>query len=263
MNPEASRKLILGFALLAAVFFLAVVWFRPWLALGILFISHLLILYPTLVANCQWWGPVITHFETPRREVWLTIDDGPHPIHTPRVLEILERFGAKATFFVIGKRASEFPDQIEAIRAAGHEIANHTATHPSATFWCLPPRRIAAEIEGFGLPTDYFRAPAGLKNPFVHPVLRRRRMRLIGWTVRGLDTVKRNAEAVVGRICKGLKPGAILLLHEAHRLESDPEFHPLCLELTLERLTSLSYRCVLPQPEQLRPNAVETRKGGY
>ena len=133
MNPEASRKLILGFALLAAVFFLAVVWFRPWLALGVLFISHLLILYPTLVANCQCWGPVITHFETPRREVWLTIDDGPHPLHTPRVLEILERFGAKATFFVIGKRASEFPDQIEAIRAAGHEIANHTATHPSAT----------------------------------------------------------------------------------------------------------------------------------
>jgi hypothetical protein len=68
---------------------------------------------------------------------------------------------------------------------------------------------------------------------------------------------------VVGRICKGLKPGAILLLHEAHRLESDPEFHPLCLELTLERLRSLSYRCVLPRPEQLRPNAVETRKGGY
>ena len=169
MKPKLSRRLILGFGLCATLFFLAVVAFHPLLALGVLFLSHLLILFPTLVANCQWWGPVITHFETTRREVWLTIDDGPDPVQTPHMLEILRRFKAKATFFVIGERTAKFPAELDAIRAAGHEIANHTATHPSATFWCLSPSRIAAEIDRCHVAKRYFRAPAGMKNFFVHP----------------------------------------------------------------------------------------------
>src|ERR1051326_3136630 len=74
-RPEMIRRLILGFAILAAFFFLATIAFYPWIAVGVLFLSHLLLLYPTLVANCQWWGRVVTRFETPRPEVWLTIDD--------------------------------------------------------------------------------------------------------------------------------------------------------------------------------------------
>lgn len=246
MKTELSRRLILGFALFAALFFLATVAFHPLLALGVLFLSHLLILYPTLVANCQWWGPVITDFETKRREVWLTIDDGPDPLHTPRMLEILQRYGARATFFVIGERAAEFPAEMEAIRAAGHEVANHTASHPSGTFWCFPPSRIAAEIDQCDVAARYFRAPAGLKNFFVHPALERRGMQLVGWTVRGLDTVRKDPEAVAARILRAVKPGAIVLLHEGHRTDSEPDFHPLCLELTLAALTKANYRCVLP-----------------
>ncbi|MDQ3547057.1 MAG: hypothetical protein M3429_11175, partial [Verrucomicrobiota bacterium] len=68
-----NRRLILGFAIGAAIFFLALVAFHPLLALGVLFLSHMLILFPTLVANCQWWGPVVTRFESKEREVWLTI----------------------------------------------------------------------------------------------------------------------------------------------------------------------------------------------
>ncbi len=255
MNPELGRRLILGFALFAALFFLALVAFWPLLAIGLLFVSHMLILFPTLVANCQWWGPVVTHFETTRREVWLTIDDGPDPVHTPRMLEILQRFEAQATFFVIGERAAKFSAELEAIRAAEHEVANHTASHPSATFWCLPPARIAAEIDQSGIASRYFRTPAGLKNFFVHPALQRRKMELIGWSVRGLDTVGKDAEAVAARIMRRVKPGAILLLHEGHRTATDPDFHPRCLERTLIALTKADYRCVLPRPEQLRPAA--------
>jgi peptidoglycan/xylan/chitin deacetylase (PgdA/CDA1 family) len=247
MKSELIRRLILGFALVAALFFFAVVAFHPLLALGVLFVSHMLVLFPTLVANCQWWGPVVTHFETPRREVWLTIDDGPDPIHTPRLLEILQRFEAKATFFVIGQRAAKFPAEMEAIRTAGHEVANHTATHPQGTFWCLPPGRIAREIDGCGIATRHFRAPAGMKNFFVHPALRRRQMELVGWTVRGLDTVSKDADAVAARILRGARPGAIILLHEGRRTAADPDFHPRCLERTLLALTSANYRCVLPE----------------
>ena len=246
-----SRKLILGFAIGAAVFFFALVAFRPLLAIGVLFLSHMLILFPTLVANSQWWGPVVTRFETNEREVWLTIDDGPDPVHTPRMLELLKRFDARATFFVIGERAAKFPAELEAIRAAGHEIANHTFSHPSATFWCLPPARIAAEIDRGKIPGPYFRSPAGMKNFFVHPALARRRLRLIGWTVRGLDTVSNDPEAVAARIMRGVKPGAILLLHEGHRTETQPDFHPRCLELTLAALTKANYRCVLPGGDAL------------
>ena len=258
---SSSRRLVLGFAIFAALFFLAMVALHPFLALGVLFVSHLLILCPTLVANCQWWGRVVTHFETSGQEVWLTIDDGPDPVHTPRMLQILLRFEAKATFFVIGERAAKYPAEMESIRAAGHEIANHTASHPSKTFWCFPPSRIAAEIDGCRVATPYFRAPAGLKNFFIHPALERRRMELVGWTVRGLDTVSTDAEAVAARVLRGVKPGAIVLLHEGHRTTTEPDFHPRCLELTLLALTKESYRCVLPRPEQLRPGSGGKRRG--
>jgi peptidoglycan/xylan/chitin deacetylase (PgdA/CDA1 family) len=255
LAPRAEmwpRRVILGFAVLAAAFFLTTIAFYPLLALGVLLLSHFLLLYPTLVANCQWWGPVRTRFKTNEREIWLTIDDGPDPVHTPRLLEILRRLEAKATFFVIGERAAKFPGQIEAIRAAGHELANHTARHPSGTFWCLSAGRIAREIDDCDLPGRYFRAPAGMKNFFVHPVLERRGMELIGWTVRGLDTVSQDAEAVALRILRRIGPGAIVLLHEGHRVATDPDFHPRCLERTLEELGKANYRCVLPRPEQLR-----------
>ena len=241
-----SRRVILGFAVFAAIFFLAAVWSQPWLALAVLFASHLLLLFPTLVANCQWWGPVVRRFETSRREIWLTIDDGPNA-QTSAVLDLLARFEAKATFFVIGERVQEFPEALEKIRAAGHEIANHTFTHPGGSFWAFPPSWIAAEIDRAPIASTFFRAPAGLKNWFLHPLLEKRGMRLIGWTVRGLDTVSRDSSAVAKRIRRKLKPGAIVLLHEGER-----DFYRRCLEETLFSLTNEGYRCVLPTPEQLR-----------
>src|SRR5689334_11573276 len=181
------RRLILGFAIFAAVFFIAVIAFYPWLALGVLFLSHLLLLYPTLVANSQCWGRVVTHFETGHREIWLTIDDGPDSVHTPQMLALLHEFEASATFFVIGKRAAQFPNLIKAIRDAGHDVANHTATHPSANFWAFTPGQIAREIDQVDLTTSCFRSPAGLKNFWVHPTLAQRHLELIGWSRRGLD----------------------------------------------------------------------------
>jgi peptidoglycan/xylan/chitin deacetylase (PgdA/CDA1 family) len=252
MNGNWSRRAIFGFAISAALFFVAVVAFHPWLALGVLFLSHLLVLFPTLVANCQWWGPVMTRFETTQREVWLTIDDGPDARHTPRMIALLAQFDATATFFTIGKRAEQLPNEIAQIREGGHAVANHTWSHPSGTFWAFLPARIAREIGRHPTRSRYFRAPAGLKNFFLHPLLTARGMLLVGWTVRGLDTLSNDAAAVAARIRRGLRPGAIVLLHEGHRAENEPDFHPRCLELTLQMLAAEGYRCVLPAPEQLR-----------
>ncbi len=255
-----TRRLLIGFAFVAPLLSLAFVRASWPLALVPLFVSHLLLLYPTLVPNCQWWGPVTTRFDTDEREVWLTIDDGPTDAHTAKILDLLQQFDARATFFVVGARAEKHPHLITEILARGHAIANHTQTHPSGSFWHAGPARIAREIGGCAevlrttadRPALLFRAPAGMKNPFVHPALGRRGIMLVGWTVRGFDTIQRNPERVVQRIENALRPGAIVLLHEGQRIEREPEFNLRCLELTLERLAAHGYRCVIPKPEMLR-----------
>ncbi len=256
------RPLLIGFALVAPfiALTLALKGAPIVLALAPLFASHALLLYATLVANCQWWGPVVTRFQTTADEVWLTIDDGPSPVHTLALLDLLKQFDARATFFVVGERAEKYPHLITEILAQGHALANHTHTHPRATFWCAGPARIAREIDRCAehlrstpeRPPLFFRSPVGMTNPFVHPALAQRGLTLIGWSVRGLDTITRDPARVAERIERRIKPGAIILLHEGQRAETAPEFNPRCLELTLQRLCARGYRFVIPKRDQLR-----------
>ena len=181
------------------------------LALAPIFLSHVLLLYATLVPNCQWWGPGDPIVCTRRSRKSGSRSTTARRPPTPAKCSIfLERFDARATFFVIGERAEKYPHLITEILSRGHEIANHTYTHPSGTFWAAGPARIAAEIDrcaewlrsGPDRPARLFRAPAGLKNFFVHPELARRGLALIGWTVRGFDTVLRDPALVAARILR-------------------------------------------------------------
>ncbi|MGI8438313.1 MAG: polysaccharide deacetylase family protein [Chthoniobacterales bacterium] len=261
-NNNPLRTALLGFAVLAPVCAIVLAFLRaPVLAaLAPIFFAHLLLLYATLTPNCQWLGPVCTHFETDSEEVWLTIDDGPSPLHTLPMLELLKQYDARATFFVIGAKAEKYPHLLTEILAQGHALANHTQTHPVGSFWCASAARVRREIDACAgtlrtterRPANFFRAPAGMQNLFVAPILKTRGLSLVGWTVRGLDTVKRDAARVAQRIENAAVPGAIIVLHEGHQTKRDPEFGPRCLELTLQRLTARGYRCVIPRPEQLR-----------
>ena len=91
-----------------------------------------------------------------------------------------------------------------------------------------------------------------MKNMFVHPALARRGLALIGWTVRSLDSVKRDPASVAERIEQRVRPGAIILLHDGLRVEDDPQFTIRCVELTLQRLAARDYKFVIPEREQLR-----------
>jgi peptidoglycan/xylan/chitin deacetylase (PgdA/CDA1 family) len=264
--PDQShwpRRAVLAFVFLAPCLAFYLVRFHLIIALAPIFLSHLLLLYPTLTPNCQWFGPVMRSFATDKPEVWLTIDDGPSPAHTVAMLDLLDRFNARATFFVIGSRAEQYPQLLTEILSRGHEIANHTYSHPSGSFWIAGPRRTGLEIDlcaellrtGPDRPARFFRAPVGLKNLFVHPELGRRGLALVGWAIRGLDTVRRDPAQVARRILRAGKPGAIIVLHEGHRTEKNPEFNPRCLELTLSGLAEQGYQCVIPRLEQLRPRA--------
>lgn len=245
--------MILAFAVVAPVALILLWPYAPLAGVGVLALSHLLVLYPTLRPNVQWLGPVITRFETPRKELWLTIDDGPSQ-DTGRVLDLFEAHGVKATFFVIGKRAEQHPEQTRAIAARGHSIANHSQTHPSGSFWCLLPGRIADEIESCNRTLEamtgerprWFRAPVGHKNPAVHPVLQRRDMRLIGWSARGFDGVLADPEQVLARILPRLQPGAIVVLHQGRE-------HSLrVLERVIVAAKERGYEFVIPADAQLR-----------
>src|SRR6266404_2480759 len=122
----------------------------------------------------------------------ITIDDGPDPEVTPRVLALLEAHGARATFFCIGERVARHPGLAREIVRCGHAIENHSQRHLHR-FSLLGPRALAQEIgraqqsiaAATGEAARFFRAPAGLRNPFLEPVLARANLRLVSWTRRG------------------------------------------------------------------------------
>ncbi len=223
----------------------------PVVALALLLLSHLWILYATLHPGSQWLGPVVTHFDSQGRQVWLTIDDGPADGETQAVLDLLDRHQAKATFFLIGGKAKTQPDRVRQILERGHHIGNHSMHHPQGRFWCLSRKRIESEIadcaavigEITGGSPQYFRAPVGHKPWSLHPVLEQLHLPLVGWTARGFDGVSGDSGRVFDRLKKNLRPGAILLLHEGRGTL------PTTLGMLLPELSTQGYRCVLPAPD--------------
>jgi peptidoglycan/xylan/chitin deacetylase (PgdA/CDA1 family) len=217
--------------------------------------AHGALLIPTLRRNCDWFGPVATHFETENREVWLTIDDGPTERDTPPMLDLLDQFGARATFFCIGRQVDRHRALTREIRNRGHGVGNHTYQHPSGMFWALPPRMIREEVTrcshaircACGSGPEYFRSPVGMTNASVHPAIEREGLRLVGWTAAGVDGLSERGDVVVRRIERRLRPGAIIVLHEGGapgRVET--------LALLLSKLDALGCRCVPPDRGALR-----------
>jgi peptidoglycan/xylan/chitin deacetylase (PgdA/CDA1 family) len=253
------RSLILGFALVASLVvpaFLLLAFPMGWLlftALGIMALSHALVLWPTLRPNSQWLGPVITCFESKANEVWLTIDDGPTD-DTEALLNALDAHDVKATFFVKGSLAAQRPDLVTMMLARGHAVENHSQTHPSGTFWCLPPTAIASQIDACnavlesitGKSPRLFRAPVGMKNPFVHPLLAQRKMTLAGWSVRGFDSFGDDVERVVRRIVPRVRSGSIVIMHQGRN------FSVACITRVVDELRGRGYCFVIPPADRLK-----------
>ncbi|MEO7728909.1 MAG: polysaccharide deacetylase family protein [Burkholderiales bacterium] len=159
-----------------------------------------------------------------RAEVCLTFDDGPDPQVTPRVLDLLDRHGAKASFFCIGEKAAAYPEMVREIARRGHSVENHTQRHPYAfAFYGLAGlrREIAAAqtvIAGItGRAPRFFRAPAGFRSPLLDPVLAGCGMLYVSWTRRGYDSVRRDPAPVLRRLARGLAAGDVLVLHDGAR----------------------------------------------
>lgn len=197
----------------------------PW-AVGGLLADHVLLTASGLCPRSSLLGPNWNRLpaqSAAARRIAITIDDGPDPEVTPRVLDILDEHKAVATFFCIGDRVVAHPGLTCDIARRGHTIENHSKRHASY-FSLLGPRALAAEIASaqdiigstVGEPPRFFRAPAGIRNPFLDPVLARLSLRLASWTRRGFDTVSKRPATVLGRLVRGLACGDILLLHDGH-----------------------------------------------
>lgn len=199
------------------------------------FLIHGILLIGLFVPNSTWLGPILKRLPTDQKEVWLTIDDGPSD-DTPILAEILGKMGVSATFFLRGKELAARPQVLSMLLANGHSVAHHTWHHSLAWFWTYSQGKVEREIADFAalvaiydspmLPA--FRCPAGVKNPFLHTALQRHGLTLVGWTVRAYDGITCDIASGLARLLQGLRPGAILLVHEG---KNDGDGTPASVEL--------------------------------
>ena len=156
--------------------------------------------------------------------VYLTYDDGPHPVQTPRVLDVLAAWGARATFFVTGERAAAHPDIVERMVADGHAVANHTWAHRRADSLDASEFRasvLAAQRQLGPHGAACFRPPGFVTAPYVDEVLADIGLRLVTADVNPRDWQQPGVDELADRIVVGAAPGAIILLHDGiDRLDS-------------------------------------------
>ncbi len=226
----------------------------PWV-LGALVADHAVLAGASLVPRSRLLGPNWSRLPAAaamRRQVAITIDDGPDPHVTPRVLALLEERRVSATFFCIGQRVRAHSELAREITRRGHAIENHSHRH-AHYFSLLGPRGLTLDIERaqdtIGIVTGqrpaFFRAPAGLRNPFLDPVLSHLGLHLASWTRRGFDTVSTSAEGVLGKLTSGLHGGEILLLHDGNAARARGG-SPIVLEVLPRLLDALAAARLTP-----------------
>lgn len=166
-------------------------------------------------------GQVIKQVSTTKKLVALTFDDGPSQTFTPQVLDILQQYQAKATFFVVGKRAEKYPELIKRIAAEGHELANHTYNHPLSP---VKADKLAEELDKtdeviFNITqrhTLYFRPPGGkCTKATVEPALDKG-YKVVLWTAQEdpKDWSDPGVAKIVSQVVDNVRNGSIIILHD-------------------------------------------------
>jgi len=170
-------------------------------------------------------------------EVMITFDDGPHPLHTALVLDLLAQRGVKALFFMIGERALANPGLVKRVADEGHTIGIHTMNHNSRFTFASSAEvkkdltKCKEVLENLsGREVYFFRPPYGVTNPNIAKAIKEMGLVCVGWSIRSLDTVIKSDIKVVKRVAKRLFRGAIILLHDS--LPASPQV----LEGVLENL---------------------------
>lgn len=225
----------------------------PWTgphALG-LFFTPLLCAYFVFVFIAPWaWGlPILTRLPTRAKSVALTFDDGPSPETTPAVLEALHAHGVQATFFVLGEAVQKHPGLLRRIVAEGHGVGLHGFHHRTLTLASWPQVRreiqIAAQTVSHACPEMqspvWFRPPHGFKNLALPWLVRSCGCRLVTWTLNPRDYHSQTPAQIAETTLTGLRPGAIVLLHDGSANMRTAE----ALPQILAGIAQAGFRCIL------------------
>jgi peptidoglycan/xylan/chitin deacetylase (PgdA/CDA1 family) len=189
-----------------------------------------LLTHAALGPESQLFGRTLVAGRDPA-EIALTYDDGPNPAATPQLLEVLARYNARATFFMIGEHARRYPELVRAVHAAGHLLGNHTMTHPWLAW--QPARVIREELSGCsklmedltGAQVRYLRPPHGARRPAVMRIARSLGMQTVQWNIMAHDWQPIGVEGMLKHVDSGLRRarrwhrGANILLHDGHQTE--------------------------------------------
>jgi peptidoglycan/xylan/chitin deacetylase (PgdA/CDA1 family) len=249
----ASTQVLKAFVVkgLAVAAGLPVIWSLSsgWAALAGSAITVLVIgffTYAIAHPSSQFFAPVVDRLATAEPIVALTFDDGPDPVFTPRILDVLDAHRARATFFVLGERAARHPDLVRRMHREGHTVGTHTQSH-RLRFHFSSPARIQREVEDavdvvtgiLPVRPTLFRPPQGLRTPnFASGWRRVRGLTCVTWSVRGFDSRPTSAGAIIARVKRRLRPGAIIALHDGTGLGGGSDRGP-----TLEALVAILAAC--------------------
>jgi peptidoglycan-N-acetylglucosamine deacetylase len=209
---------------------------NPWLlaAPAIAGAAAGVVAYGATNASAQIFGRTVYRTNSPRK-LAITFDDGPNPAITPKLLDLLDRYKAPATFFVIGRYARECPELVQEIAKRGHAVGNHTESHPNL-FWKRPAqirvelRLTYSAIKNIvGAPPKWFRPPWGFRNPWLAAEARELNMRVVMWTLLPGDWKAPSAQWLIEQMEpigmrskqgmeRGRGNGEVLCLHDgSHR----------------------------------------------
>lgn len=196
-----------------------------WLAILCILAGFGLTLQAVLPGN-HFYGPVFIEAATREQVVALTFDDGPYPPYTQQILTVLKENDVPATFFLVGKNAEKHPELVKRIVAAGHQIGNHTYSHPDLLK--LDRDQIAVEVDKTqkiladitGQIPEIIRPPHGFRDAVVMEVMAERNLKVVEWSVLCRDWVNPGVEAITNRTVSKVKNGSIILLHDGDGVTS-------------------------------------------
>jgi len=200
--------------------------------------------------NSFLFGRPITRLRSTGLSVALTFDDGPNPEATPLILDALEARGVRATFFILGRHAEQWPDLVKRVVDAGHAIGNHGYFHRKLHF--KSPSYVRTDLtlgtqaieRASGYHPRFFRAPHGFRSPWVTSIARSLGQRTVGWSFGVWDSDRPGADVIVDRILSKTEPGSILLLHDGDGYDphGDRAQTAQAVPVIVDRLLAEGYR---------------------
>jgi len=221
----------------------------------------------------QFFAHVVHQLPADDEVVAFSFDDGPDPVVTPRILDLLAAHGAKATFFVLGSRAARYPEVIARIHREGHSLGTHTQHHALKFHFgsrAYIRHEMQAAIDAVtaitGVRPTLFRPPQGLRTPHFSSAwadfAAERGLVCVTWTVRGLDSLATTADAIVNRIAPKLAPGAIIAMHDGTGLGGGTDRAPTLAALAalLTTCNERGLRCVGLDDAAISATATATAK---